>query len=152
MEIERISAHDWWIPACQSSQFEQNCHRWGISHRYVICVITAGGKITHEWNKSSSSATFIWIHLLGPCCCDDLTFRGGSINENAMFKVNEIFQLRGRAFICDRPPQPLLLALPYIQLNAPVTWAFSLDGTCRDVGTRLRTPASPRPKTDDQQR
>lgn len=72
--------------------------------------------------------------------------------RNAMFKLNQIFQLRGRALIRDRPLQPLLLALPYIQLNASVTCAFSLDGTCRDVGLRLRTPASPRPKRDDQQR
>lgn len=64
-----------------------------------------------------------------------------------MFKLNQIFQLWGWAFIRNKPLQSALLALPYIQLNAPVTCAFSLDWTCKDVAARLPPP---QPKRDDQ--
>lgn len=61
-----------------------------------------------------------------------------------MFKLNQIFQLWGRAFIRDKPLQSSHLALPYIQLNAPVTCAFSLDWTCRVVAACF--PPTPTPK------
>lgn len=70
-----------------------------------------------------------------------------------MFKLNQIFQLRGRAFIRDSSPAASALSFTVYTIKRPsnlrvfIRWDLQGRG-----GTRLRTPASLQPKTDDQQR
>lgn len=125
-----LAINDWWIPACQQLLVVTFWTPSATDGEYLpnmwLCVVPAVRKTSlgppRECNRSSSRAT--------RPMCPGATFRW--INKrNAMFKLNQIFQW---PLIRDRPLQSPLLALPYIQLNAPVTCVFSLDRTGGEVG------------------